>query len=546
MRSPISICHWRYLVINDEHVYHVDMKDRTPTGCPSGPVDVIDADGVDALFDEVAGHLNAQTGRLIDLTIWLLANMQEWQGDGLWTPNQYLAWRCGVGPSMASNIVAAAGRAKELPVAIEAVRRGELSLDQLMPIVRRVPDWADEQVVSLATPLTVSQIRRLVARTDWEWRPGHPHDASIDVDPDTREDTDPADTAAADGPGVHAGEATGDDHGSDEVGGADSHDDIGIDAAMGRADGEPADDRNGDAGDEQHRTDAEPEESAGGDADENRVSYGIGADGRWYLYASLDPDLGAVVETALNEARDALHTERNGGDGGNDASGSGNVYRPVSDADGFVELAHRSLDAVLGTSRRNRYRINMYLDIDGGLTDDHGTVLPPSIAELLTCDGRIDPVFVDDAIPISVGRSQRTIPDRTRRAVLKRDGHCCQVPGCDVGRGLDLHHIVHWSRNGPTDTFNLITLCARHHRMHHQGRIGITGDADHRSSLVFSDARGRPIRASGANPTPPTGPPPPIRGVWEHPDGGRLDGRWVTFADPAIADQPRHQQPGVA
>ena len=68
----------------------------------------IDSNSVNTLLDDVAGHLNAQHGRLIDLTVWLLDNPLAWQGDGVWTPAQFLAWRCGVSPSTASNVVLAA------------------------------------------------------------------------------------------------------------------------------------------------------------------------------------------------------------------------------------------------------------------------------------------------------------------------------------------------------------------------------------------------------------------------------------------------------
>ena len=64
--------------------------------------ETIDSGNVDALLDDVAGHLNAQHGRLIDLTVWLLANPFEWQGDGGWTAAQFLAWRCGVSASTAA------------------------------------------------------------------------------------------------------------------------------------------------------------------------------------------------------------------------------------------------------------------------------------------------------------------------------------------------------------------------------------------------------------------------------------------------------------
>ena len=275
-------------------------------------------------------------------------------------------------------------------------------------------------------------------------------------------------------------------------------------------------------------------------ADDNRVTYGYGPGGRWFLHADLDADLGELFTTALDEVRDAIFSRRR-----TETDDDGGAFPGVTDADAFVELAQRSLDTVVSPVRRNRYRVNLYLDRNGRLATDHGVELPEPIARYLTCDGHLDPVVVEEGRPVSVGRSQRTIPDRTRRTVLHRDGRCCQVPGCTATRGLDLHHIVHWSMLGPTDTWNLITLCSRHHRLHHKHRLGISGNADDPDSLVFTDARGRPIRASGARPIPPGAPPPPIAGTYEHPLGERLDPRWVTFVDPTIPrnaiDRPGHR-----
>jgi len=451
---------------------------------PSGRVDLIDGASFESLLDEVSGHLNAQHGRLIDLTVWLLAHPEEWQGDGLWTPNQYLAWRCGIGPTLASNVIAVAERAADLPAAIGAVRRGEMSLDQLMPIVRSVPAWADEQSVSLAKRLTVSQTRRMVKETDWAWQPG-------------RVDEPEARNASSTGERADVGELS--------------------------ENGPPL----------------EPV-TEGPAPDDNRVSYGFGPDGRWFLHADLDADLGLLFESALDEARDAEFGRRR------HARADGDPISTVSDVDGLIEIGRRSLASVAGPARRNRYRINLYLERDGRLATDGGTELPEPIARFLTCDGHIDPVVAEHGRPVSVGRSQRTIPDRTRRAVLHRDGRCCQIPGCTATRGLDLHHIVHWSQLGPTDTWNLITLCSRHHRMHHKHRLGIAGNADDADSLVFTDARGRPIRASGASPAPPGGPPRPIDGRYEHPLGERLDRRWVTFVDPGIPPHLGRQHPDIA
>ena len=449
--------------------------------------ETMDSDNVHALLDEVAGHLNAQHGRLIDLTVWLLDNSMAWQGDGVWTAAQFLAWRCGVSPSTARNVVHAAERIAELPESIELVRRGVLSLDQLMPIVRKAPAWGDAQLASLAPRLTVAQVQRVCRDTDWSWGLAQEQSA----------------------PGV-----------SDPIGSAD---DTITDAVH------------------EVEVEVEAESVISSPVDENRVSYGSGPDGRWWLHADLDADLGALVEASFHEARDALFRELI--DGADKADDGPAVL--VNDVDALVAVAERSLGATASPARRDRFRVNLFMDLAGTLLTTEHITIPESIARLVTCDGRIDPVFVDGATPVSVGRSQRTVPDRLRRIVLFRDTHCCQVPGCTASRGLDLHHIVHWADEGSTDSCNLITICSRHHRMHHKRRLGITGNADRPETLRFVNASGVEIRRSGATPARPNGPPPEIIGQYEHPIGERLDGRWVTFTNPDVPPDERWQHPGL-
>ena len=52
-----------------------------------------DALDFDAALDDVAGHLNAQHARLVDLTITMLADESLWVGEGAHTPELFLAWR---------------------------------------------------------------------------------------------------------------------------------------------------------------------------------------------------------------------------------------------------------------------------------------------------------------------------------------------------------------------------------------------------------------------------------------------------------------------
>jgi len=97
-------------------------------------------------------------------------------------------------------------------------------------------------------------------------------------------------------------------------------------------------------------------------------------------------------------------------------------------------------------------------------------------------------------------RATQTIPPATRRAVLRRDGGKCRVPGCRHAVFTEPHHIGLRSEGGDHDPENLITLCGAHHRAVHQGRLIITGTA---SSPRFMHADGTPyggvVRSAAAD-----------------------------------------------
>ncbi|TSD64465.1 HNH endonuclease [Aeromicrobium piscarium] len=84
---------------------------------------------------------------------------------------------------------------------------------------------------------------------------------------------------------------------------------------------------------------------------------------------------------------------------------------------------------------------------------------------------------------MDVGRSSRLATPRQRTAVLARQGHQCASPGCRAPV-VHIHHIIWWSRGGPTDLANLIGLCpnwshrtrgvaAMEHRAVHAGALVI-------------------------------------------------------------------------
>ncbi len=76
----------------------------------------------------------------------------------------------------------------------------------------------------------------------------------------------------------------------------------------------------------------------------------------------------------------------------------------------------------------------------------------------------------DDATVLGTdGVNRSSIPPKTRNAVLARDRHRCQSPGCGNTRFLEVHHIRPRAEGGGNDPANLITLCSACHQLAHDG-----------------------------------------------------------------------------
>jgi len=125
----------------------------------------------------------------------------------------------------------------------------------------------------------------------------------------------------------------------------------------------------------------------------------------------------------------------------------------------------------------------------------------PEIVEMAECDGQHighvgahvganDDVNAHVHVGARPVRATQTIPPAIRRAVLRRDGGKCCVPGCCHAVFTDAHHLVLRSEDGGHSLDNLVTLCAAHHRAVHEGRLIIIGSAS--SQLHFTHADGTP------------------------------------------------------
>ncbi|HEX2041275.1 MAG TPA: DUF222 domain-containing protein, partial [Acidimicrobiales bacterium] len=261
-----------------------------------------------------------------------------------------------------------------------------------------------------------------------------------------------------------------------------------------------------------------------------RASFGVGADGAWRLSALLPPDEGAVVEGALSRARSELIA----------AAESEEDKRTVTWADAVAAVAERHLSSdAAARPHAERHLVHIHLEVDaqGPFASFHlGPFLPDALRRQLGCDARARLVIRHGGVALSVGRSARIVPQRTRVAIEQRDGGC-RVPGCDRRRWLQVHHLAHWEDGGPTDTANLVALCSKHHRLHHRGLLAIAGhDADDPGGLVFTDARGRRLTGSG-RPAPPEH--LEVTATYSHPSGERLDPACVWFRPPPDSPPPR-------
>jgi hypothetical protein len=274
-------------------------------------------------------------------------------------------------------------------------------------------------------------------------------------------------------------------------------------------------------------------------APERSVRFGTDESDQWRASIRLPADEGQVVEAALHASRDRLHqVERSAARARAEAEGRATTGTDaalgvgrVSWADALVGMAQSCLttDASgAGVSSRPSVLVHLEAPVDGEhwRAETHqGPTLPPALHRYLTCDATITPVWHRDGRPVQVGRTHRIVPKRVRRLVEHRDGGC-RVPGCDSTLWLQVHHIVHWEDHGDTVTSNLICLCARHHRHHHQGHLDITGDADTNDGVVFTTATGRVLEPAGRPRAPTT---TPDAAPYHGPTGDTLHRHLVTF-----------------
>ncbi len=148
-----------------------------------------------------------------------------------------------------------------------------------------------------------------------------------------------------------------------------------------------------------------------------------------------------------------------------------------------------------GGMRRTRPTVVVHADMNflaGGQGNAELDVLGPisrEVARRLACDAKVL-VSADEPSgrSLNLGRARRDPTDAQRIEIRRRDKGC-RFPGCTHTEFTDVHHVVHWVDDGPTDLYNLVELCDQHHRCVHEMGWKMSGDAN--VELTFRSPTGR-------------------------------------------------------
>lgn len=229
------------------------------------------------------------------------------------------------------------------------------------------------------------------------------------------------------------------------------------------------------------------------------LSTWVDDDGMVVIRGRLTPEVGALVQRALEAAADALFRESAS------AARSGGIAEEVNSAqrkaDALGLIAETALSAGLDAGAAgDRYQVVVHVSAekssgrgqDAAIEVDHGALhVSAETSRRLTCDAsvvRLDHDHTGGVLDAS--RKTRTIPPSIRRALAARDTGC-RFPGC-TSRRCDAHHIEHWADGGATTVDNLILLCRRHHRAVHEGGFELLRQADGSVSVLQPDGHVMP------------------------------------------------------
>ena len=188
-----------------------------------------------------------------------------------------------------------------------------------------------------------------------------------------------------------------------------------------------------------------------------RVHLSDGLDGRGVLNGDLDIDTNQVLQAALRLAD----------------SSELNDPASIRRAEALGTIAKYFLDnQQTHLGGRHRPHVNVLVDVES-MTGQYvdGPAMSRSVLEEYFCDCAFHRILTAGrSTVIDLGMATRVLTAAVWTALVARDHHC-RFPGCDrPAHWCDGHHVIWFSKNGPTNLGNLVLLCRRHHkRLHRPG-----------------------------------------------------------------------------
>lgn len=158
-------------------------------------------------------------------------------------------------------------------------------------------------------------------------------------------------------------------------------------------------------------------------------------------------------------------------------------------ADALLSVLTERKAQAEGAQASDAYQVLVHVDA-AALSEQGGeSDLPLPTLKRLCCDGQVSAIAKDGDEVLNIGRKQRMVPNRMRKALMARD-RSCRFPGCHHRNYLDAHHIHHWSEGGETSLDNLALLCTHHHKLIHEGGFQMRAAGD---QFYFARPDGRPV-----------------------------------------------------
>ena len=188
---------------------------------------------------------------------------------------------------------------------------------------------------------------------------------------------------------------------------------------------------------------------------------------------TVDPVTGVMLHNKINAATEALF---------HSATPVGCPSDPL-EKQAFLR-GHALLSLIEGQGLRlGRPEIVVVVDTTtpdpatGAPTVDWGLPVEIPHRVLLDLFGRADvhTVIVRNGVvlhapgELDLGRTTR-LANRAQRRALRATYATCAIPGCSVRFDqCKIHHVDWWERGGPSDLWNLLPVCSKHHHCIHDG-----------------------------------------------------------------------------